>query len=60
MVKIIMKRIPKKVDASVQHKVLENWSKTMVETHTPTYDVKIFSAREFAIKTDTKKTFESK
>ena len=60
MVKVIMKRIPKKVDAGVQHKVLENWSKTMVETHTPAHDVKIFSVREFVIKTDTKNSSKSK
>ena len=46
MVKIIMKRVPQKMDQGVQHKVMKNWSVSIVELHSPSRNVKIISGKE--------------
>ena len=46
MIKVIMKRVPKKLDQSTQHKIMKNWSSVIVETYSPTKSVKIISAKE--------------
>jgi hypothetical protein len=45
MVKVLMKRVPRKPDQSVQHKVMKNWSAAIVESHSPSYGVKVISAK---------------
>ena len=46
MIKVIMKRVPKKFDQSTPHKIMKNWSSVIVETYAPTKSVKIISAKE--------------
>lgn len=46
MVKTLMKRVPSKTDHGAQHKVMKNWSATIVETHAYYKEIEIFSAKE--------------
>lgn len=46
MIKVIMKRVPKKLDQSTQHKIVKNWSSVIVEMYSPNQSVKIVSAKE--------------
>lgn len=52
MAKIIMKRVPQKIDRGIQHKVMKNWSAAIVENHTSYYekDIKIISGRKLSQK----------
>ena len=46
MPKIIMKRVPQKINRTMQHQVIRNWSTTIVESHTPKSNIRIYSAKE--------------
>ena len=46
MFKIIMKKVPKKLEQKVQYEVIRNWSISYVESNNSNEKVKIFSARE--------------
>ena len=46
MKKVIMKRVPKKIDYSTQHRIMKNWSAAIVETYSPNQPIKIVSAKE--------------
>ena len=52
MAKVIMKRVPQKLDQGIQHKVMKNWSAAIVENHAVCYEkgVKIISGRELSKK----------
>ena len=58
MIKIIMKRVPKKIDKSVQHQVMKNWSAAMVEMHRPKQSIKVISGKELAQKNEQISTSE--
>lgn len=46
MIRIIMKRVPKKIDPSLQHKVMKSWSATIVESHLPRKHIVIISSKD--------------
>ena len=46
MAKILMKHVPIKIDKSIQHKVMRNWSESIVESHSTNKDIRIISVKE--------------
>ena len=48
MIKVILKRVPKKTDHSAQHEIMKQWSATMVETHSQKCNIEIISAKELS------------
>ena len=49
MIKVIMKRVPKKVDEKIDYAVLQRWSSAMAEMHCPKEDVRVIREREIEI-----------
>lgn len=50
MARIVLKRIPNKLDKQMQRRVINNMSSVMIETYKPKKTVEIVSAREIVLK----------
>ena len=48
MKKVIMKRVPRNLAQSTQHRIMKNWSSVIVETYAPNHPVKMISAKEIS------------
>lgn len=56
MYKVIVKRVPKKTDRSIQHAVFKHWSGTMVEKYPVKGKSIVTSNNEFSKERNDKKT----
>lgn len=50
MAKILVKKVPKKTDYIMQHKIMKAWSETMVKNHTSAREIRIIASKEIISK----------